>query len=189
MQMAYFHIDNSADYPHRIPRGDATRIYHGNTREPNTPSAPSVPLQIVRKTRGDNSQVAILGILNYPEIKMKPYALFLSLAIVSSAGLASNIIPDFDVNAANALAKKRGCMTCHDIEKKKIGPRFTSIADKYAKHADPVTKVAAFIKSGGKGSWGKIPMPPTPNLTEAEATMLAKWAITAGGTQPRTTNK
>lgn len=34
-------------------------------------------------------------------------------------------------NASEALAKSNGCMTCHTVEKKKMGPPFKESAAKY----------------------------------------------------------
>ena len=41
-----------------------------------------------------------------------------------------------DTEAAEALAKKSKCFTCHSVDKKKDGPSFKSTAEKYKGKAD-----------------------------------------------------
>jgi len=47
--------------------------------------------------------------------------------LAMSAAHAQNV----DVSAAEALAKKSGCMKCHSVSAKKDGPSFKSTAEKY----------------------------------------------------------
>ena len=46
------------------------------------------------------------------------------------------------------LAKSKKCMTCHDMEKKKAGPSFKTIAEKYKADKDAADKLAAALKDG-----------------------------------------
>jgi cytochrome c len=43
---------------------------------------------------------------------------------------------DVDASAAEALAKKSGCMTCHSVAQKKAAPSYKSVAEKYKGKAD-----------------------------------------------------
>jgi cytochrome c len=52
--------------------------------------------------------------------------------------------------ADEALAKSSGCMTCHAMDTKKMGPSFKDIAAKYKGKADAAATVAANI-SAAKG--------------------------------------
>jgi cytochrome c len=77
---------------------------------------------------------------------------------------------------ANAdLAKSKNCMACHAVDKKLVGPSFKDIAAKY-KAADAAS-LAVKIKKGGSGVWGPIPMPANPQVTDAEAKLLADWVL------------
>ncbi|MCS6958246.1 MAG: c-type cytochrome [Aquificaceae bacterium] len=78
--------------------------------------------------------------------------------------------------ASEQLAKQKGCMACHDIKAKKVGPSYADIAKKYAGRADAVDYLAGKIKKGGVGVWGSVPMPPQ-NVTDAEAKQLAQWVM------------
>lgn len=75
------------------------------------------------------------------------------------------------------LAEKNACMACHAIDKKLVGPAYQSVAEKYAKEKDYVSKLAASIKAGGSGKYGPIPMPAQTALADADATTLAKWIL------------
>ncbi len=78
--------------------------------------------------------------------------------------------------ADQKLAQQRGCMACHDMKAKKVGPSYIDIAKKYADKPDAVDYLAGKIKKGGSGVWGSIPMPPQ-NVSDAEAKQLAKWIL------------
>jgi cytochrome c len=78
--------------------------------------------------------------------------------------------------ANQQLAQQKGCMACHDMKAKKVGPSYTDIAKKYAGKPDAVDYLAGKIRKGGAGVWGSIPMPPQ-NVSEAEAKQLAKWIL------------
>ena len=77
--------------------------------------------------------------------------------------------------ANQPLAQKSGCLACHAVDKKVVGPSYQEVAKKYAgKKAD---ELASSIKAGGTGKWGQIPMPPQPNLSDADAKTLATWIL------------
>jgi cytochrome c len=54
------------------------------------------------------------------------------------------------VNAQSGadVLKAKGCLNCHDMAKKKIGPSFNDIAAKYKGDANATTTLAAKIRSG-----------------------------------------
>ena len=82
--------------------------------------------------------------------------------------------------ADQALATKNGCTAFHAADKKLVGPAFQDIAKKYAGDAGAVDKMAAKIKAGGKGSWGPVPMPAHPQISDADLKTLAAWALKGG---------
>jgi cytochrome c len=82
--------------------------------------------------------------------------------------------------ADQALATKNGCTACHAKDKKLVGPSFQDIAKKYAGDAGAAKNLAAKIKAGGKGNWGPIPMPPHPQINDADLLKLATWTLGGG---------
>lgn len=80
---------------------------------------------------------------------------------------------------ANAdLAKAKNCMACHAVQTKLVGPAFKDIAAKYAGQKGIEEKLVAKVQKGGSGSWGAIPMPANPQVSQAEAETLVKWIMT-----------
>ena len=96
------------------------------------------------------------------------------IAIV--AALLAAAVPG--VASANMeLAKSKNCLACHAVDQKMVGPSYKEVAAKYKGDASAVGKMATKIQKGGAGAWGPIPMPPHPNVSDAEAQTLAKWIL------------
>jgi len=96
-------------------------------------------------------------------------------ALILSALLAGAMAGPAMADPA-AMAQMKGCMNCHQIDKKVVGPAYKDVAAKYAGDAGAVDKLAAKVKNGGVGTWGQIPMPPN-NVTEEEAKQLVEWVL------------
>ena len=75
------------------------------------------------------------------------------------------------------LATSRNCMTCHTVERRVVGPSYKSVAQKYRNDPAAVDKLAPLIRAGGSGSFGAVPMPASPQVTDAEARRLAVWIL------------
>jgi len=78
-----------------------------------------------------------------------------------------------------ALANVKGCLACHEINTKKVGPAYKEIAKKYAGQKDASDKLVKSILEGGTGVWGNVPMPAnkTMGVTEADAKKLVSWIL------------
>ena len=50
--------------------------------------------------------------------------------------------------ADEALAKAKGCLACHTVDKKLIGPTYKEIAQKYAGQKDAEARMIAAITKG-----------------------------------------
>ncbi|NBY53515.1 MAG: cytochrome C biogenesis protein CcsA, partial [Betaproteobacteria bacterium] len=61
------------------------------------------------------------------------------------------------------------CTACHMIDKRKYGPQFVEVAEKYAGDSGAASRLAAKIKAGGTGVWGEDVMPPQPHVSDADA--------------------
>ena len=79
--------------------------------------------------------------------------------------------------AAEELAKKSNCLSCHGIEQKLVGPAFKDVAAKYKDDAAAVDMLLDKVKNGGSGNWGDIPMPPNPTVSEEDARTLVEWVL------------
>jgi cytochrome c len=70
------------------------------------------------------------------------------------------------------------CATCHAIDHKVVGPALQDIAKKFAGQNDAAPTLADAIKNGHVGTWGQIPMPPDPTLTDAQIQQVVAWILT-----------
>jgi cytochrome c len=99
---------------------------------------------------------------------MKAIVIAAAAVFAMTAGVAS---------ADEALAKKSACMSCHQVAKKVVGPSFQDVAKKYKGDASAAAHIVSVIKKGGKGVFGPVPMPPHPQVSDADAKKLADWVL------------
>ena len=79
------------------------------------------------------------------------------IAIAVGAGIASGAVL---AQSGPDVLKSKGCLGCHDMEKKKVGPAFKDVAAKYKGDKAKAPELVAKIQ-GGKGH-------PKINASEAE---------------------
>jgi cytochrome c len=88
--------------------------------------------------------------------------------------LSSGVVFAQDVDE---LYKTKNCFACHRVDRNHLAPTFKSVAAKYVEDKEAVAKLAKKIREGGVGVWGSVPMPPQPQVSEAEALVLARWIM------------
>ena len=98
---------------------------------------------------------------------MKHLAVAAAVAMMASA-------PAF---ADQALAQAKGCMACHAVDKKVVGPSYKDVAKKYAGNKAAEATLAEKVIKGGGGVWGPVPMPPNAAVTPDEAKKLVAWVL------------
>lgn len=81
------------------------------------------------------------------------------------------------VQADEKLAQANGCMTCHQIDKKILGPGFKEVAAKYRGNAGAEAMLVKKVKEGGKGAWGDMVMPPNAHVKDADIAAIVKWTL------------
>ena len=96
-------------------------------------------------------------------------------SLLISALVATGVLASAPAFANKDLATKSGCMACHAVDKKLVGPSYQDVAKKY-KAADEAMLVAK-VKAGGKGVWGQIPMPPNAALKDEDLKNLVQWVL------------
>lgn len=99
------------------------------------------------------------------------------MKVIATALIAAGVMFSAPAMADMALAKKSNCMSCHQVDKKLVGPAYQDVAKKYAGQADAVAKLTEKVKKGGKGVWGQIPMPPNAAVKDADIEKLVKWIL------------
>lgn len=89
--------------------------------------------------------------------------------------------PEAAKKAADAgtldLATKSGCMACHGMKNKIVGPGYNEIVARYQGQTDAESRLVAKVKAGGQGVWGSIPMPPNAHVKDEDIVTLVKWIL------------
>jgi cytochrome c551/c552 len=89
--------------------------------------------------------------------------------------------PEAAKKAADAgtleLATKSGCMACHGIKSKIVGPGYNEVVARYQGQTDAESRLIAKVKAGGQGAWGSVPMPPNGHLKDEDVTTLVQWIL------------
>lgn len=104
---------------------------------------------------------------------MKMFAILTAAAAAALAGNAHAA----DAKSAQALAQTSGCLACHTVDKKLVGPSYKDIANRYRQDKGAEAKLVKKVKEGGKGVWGEIPMPPNAHVKDADIKALVQWVL------------
>lgn len=86
-------------------------------------------------------------------------------------------VPKLSINSGESLFSANGCVACHGIDNKKLGPSVMSVADKYAGKPDAKAYLAGKIKAGSSGVWGDMPMPAQAHLADEDIDALSAWFL------------
>ena len=89
----------------------------------------------------------------------------IALAAVASIALAAAGA----ANAQEALAKSSGCLNCHDVNTKKVGPAFKEVAAKYKGKADAEAMLVNKLTKG-EGH-------PAVKTSAGDTKSLVKWVL------------
>jgi cytochrome c len=96
--------------------------------------------------------------------------------VLASAFVAAPAMADLD------LAKKSGCLACHSVEAKVVGPAWKDVATKYKGDAEARDRLIKKVHTGGKGNWtavtGGVPMPPySPRVSDTDIEKLVDFVL------------
>lgn len=86
-------------------------------------------------------------------------------------------VPKLSMNSGETLFSANGCVACHGIDNKKLGPSVVAVANKYAGKADAKAYLAGKIKAGSSGVWGDMPMPAQAHLADEDINALSDWFL------------
>lgn len=101
------------------------------------------------------------------------------LPLVVFCGLLSfNPVAKADTVALMDIVQAQ-CLSCHQIDRKRVGPPFKEIAQRYA--PGPAQETRAYlqrqIQQGSRGNWGAIPMPAQNRISAEQAQAIAAWLL------------
>ncbi len=100
-------------------------------------------------------------------------------ALILGAALSVVAMPSF---ADLELAKASGCLACHSVDKKVVGPAWMDVSTKYKGNAAAKADLISKVKAGGKGNWtavtGGVPMPPySPRVSDENIGKLVDFVL------------
>jgi cytochrome c len=100
-----------------------------------------------------------------------------NMIVLSTALGALALSSGAQAQDAAKLAQQKACLTCHQIDKKLVGPAYKDVAAKYRNDKNAVATLVKSVRNGSQGKWGQVPMPPNTTVSEKEAEILVKWVL------------
>jgi cytochrome c len=83
-----------------------------------------------------------------------------------------------DFDRGYELAGTKGCLECHALSYRYIGPSFRALAETYRLDPDYRRRLPYIIRGGSAGHWGeRFVMWPQPQLTDQEMKLLVDWIL------------
>ena len=93
----------------------------------------------------------------------------ISLAVLAMSAASAAVLSK---DEALALARKSGCLTCHKIDVKVMGPAWKDVAAKYKDDKGARAMLLDKVRKGGRGNWSEVThnmmMPPAPKRVSDE---------------------
>jgi len=104
------------------------------------------------------------------------------LLSISAAAVLTLAAAQANAEEGLDLAKKAGCLACHAVDKKVVGPAWGDVSKKYKGDAAAKAALVEKVKKGGKGNWtevtGGVPMPPySPRVADADIEKLVDFVL------------
>ncbi len=97
----------------------------------------------------------------------------LIIAGITASCLSTSALADGLENA-----KKAGCLSCHAVDRKVVGPAYKDVAAKYKGDPGAEAKLIKKVKGGGSGVWGKVMMPANlGKMTDEEYKTTVAWIL------------
>jgi cytochrome c len=75
------------------------------------------------------------------------------------------------------LIEGSDCLSCHQWNRKSIGPAYMDVARKYHDDTTATARLVRKIREGGSGVWGKVTMPAHPALTIEQASAMVAYIL------------
>jgi len=97
------------------------------------------------------------------------------VAVAAALSFSANV---FAADKPDVIFAASKCNACHMPAAKAVGPALKDIAAKYAGNKTAQATLEKKVRSGGAGSFGKMPMPATPaTVSDANIKALVTWIL------------
>ena len=97
------------------------------------------------------------------------------LLLVCAVGLTLPVLAAMP--PGESVARGSNCFSCHAVGHKVVGPAFAAVAKRFAHQPGAKALLVHAVKFGHVGTWGDIPMPPHPELTEQQLDEVVSWVL------------
>ena len=97
--------------------------------------------------------------------------------VLGACAVAAALALTGTAQANEKLAQASGCMTCHGVDKKVIGPSYKEVAAKYRADKGAEAQLFMKVKKGSSGVWGQVPMPPNAHVKDEDVKTLVQWIL------------
>ena len=78
----------------------------------------------------------------------------------------------------HALMTSKGCVACHKVDAKLVGPSYQEVAKKYTGQKDAKAYLTKKILEGGSGVWGPVAMTPNKGrISDEEVGVMVDWIL------------
>ena len=81
--------------------------------------------------------------------------------------------------ASEELMSRSGCISCHRVDQKLLGPGFKEVAARYRSDPQAAARLFRKVRDGGEGEWGDLPMQPNgeEKVSDADLQQLLDWIL------------
>jgi cytochrome c len=99
-------------------------------------------------------------------------------SVCLAMGLAGTLLAPV-AYADLATAQKGGCMGCHKVDAKLVGPAYKDVAAKYKGQKDAIANLMDRVRKGGPGNWGTVPMAASgpDKISDADLKKVIEWIL------------
>jgi cytochrome c len=136
---------------------------------------PSVPVRYaVRVTDREDGSLQSGTI---PPRRVSVTAQYLKEGMPPSGAATAPRSSEGEVARGRRLIEGSDCLSCHQLNRKSIGPAYADVARKYHGDSSATTRLVRKIREGGSGVWGSVTMPAHPNLTDEQASAMLAYIM------------
>ena len=112
-----------------------------------------------------------------PASRVSVTAQYLKDGLSSSGVATAPRSSDGGHTTGRRLIEGSDCLSCHQLNRKSIGPAYVDVARKYHDDKTATARLVRKIREGGSGVWGKVAMAAHPALTNEQASAMVAYIM------------
>ena len=101
--------------------------------------------------------------------------------LVTIGLLAGALVTAGQAVADQSLATSSGCLACHQVDTKVVGPAYKDVAAKYKGQDGARDMLVQSVVNGSVNKWGAIPMPAkggNASVSDEDVGKIVDWILT-----------